>query len=61
MRDHTSESSKKHMPTSKVISVNEGFNRAARRHDSSARMYIEEAERTGKSVPHNKPYVNKAK
>ena len=38
-----------------------GFNRQRRRHDSTAKMYIEEGKRTGHLVPKNKPYINKDK
>ena len=61
MRDHTSEPTKKRMPAARIISVNAGFNREMRRHDTSAQMFIEEGRRTGHPVPKNKPFVDKGK
>jgi hypothetical protein len=59
MRDHTSERTKKHTTTARVISVNVGPNRAMRRHDSSVQRDMEEGQRTGNPTPRNKPHIKK--
>ena len=54
MRDHTSEPTKKRMPTGWVISWNVGPNRATRRH-------IKLEAKEGQVHKQNKPYISRDK